>query len=155
MKIQVLYDSYFGNTEAIAMTIVSALSRKHNVKAIYIKKDNPDLDVDVFVIASPTRAFNMSEGFKTFFKKQSRLFEGKQILICDTRIDIAKEGNRLLRFLVKLFGYAADSIEKQAKKHKGIISTEPVGFFVGGVEGPLLDGELERAGEWVKENIHE
>ena len=57
--------------------------------------------------------------------------------------------NRFLAIMVKLFGYAAEKIAKQLKKLGGVEIIPPKGFLVSAMEGPLVDGELEQAAEWV------
>jgi hypothetical protein len=52
--------------------------------------------------------------------------------------------------MVKLFGYAAKPIANRLTKKGGVLTMEPEGFFVEGTEGPLTDGELERAAAWAQ-----
>jgi hypothetical protein len=47
--------------------------------------------------------------------------------------------------MARLFGYAAGTLAKLARAKGGTVVGEPVGFLVAGTEGPLLEGELERA----------
>jgi hypothetical protein len=54
------------------------------------------------------------------------------------------------RFVVKLFGYAAKPIADRLKKKGGELTIPPEGFLVKGTEGPLKEGELERAADWAK-----
>ncbi len=53
---------------------------------------------------------------------------------------------------VKLFihGDAAKKIAKALEDAGAEIVAEPQAFFVKGKEGPLLDGEIERASQWAK-----
>jgi hypothetical protein len=53
--------------------------------------------------------------------------------------------------MVKIFGYAAEPMAAKLKKKGGTVKNAPEGFIVGGTEGPLKDGELERAAAWTKE----
>jgi hypothetical protein len=55
-----------------------------------------------------------------------------------------------LRFLVKVGGYAAPSIAKRLGLAGGRLVVPPEGFAVTGTEGPMKQGELERAAEWAK-----
>jgi hypothetical protein len=64
--------------------------------------------------------------------------------VFDTRVDILK-APAVLRFMARLFGYAAGTLAKLARAKGGTVVGEPVGFLVAGTEGPLLEGELERA----------
>ena len=50
---------------------------------------------------------------------------------------------------------SSESLAKQLQKKGGELVLPPEGFYVGGTEGPLLDGELERAGAWGKRIIME
>jgi flavodoxin len=57
----------------------------------------------------------------------------------------------ILRILVNLFGYAAKPIADRLEKKGGERIMPPEGFFVEGTEGPLKEGELERAADWAKQ----
>jgi flavodoxin len=52
--------------------------------------------------------------------------------------------------LTKVFGYAAGRIADSLKAKGGRLVAEPDGFIVEDREGPLKQGELERAADWVK-----
>ena len=47
--------------------------------------------------------------------------------------------------------YAAERIAKDLVKKGGRLVAEPEGFIVENKEGPLKQGELERASKWAKE----
>jgi hypothetical protein len=47
-------------------------------------------------------------------------------------------------------GYAAKHIARRLEKAGGSLIVAPEGFYVEGTEGPLKDGEVERAGTWAK-----
>ena len=51
---------------------------------------------------------------------------------------------------MKLFGYTAKPIASKFERKGGELIISPEGFFVKDSEGPLKDGELERAADWVK-----
>ena len=73
---------------------------------------------------------------------------------------------------VKLFRYAKDELTRR-KEERNVLSFDdlllklhlalekkggelvipPEGFYVGDTEGPLLEGELERAADWAKQII--
>jgi flavodoxin I len=46
--------------------------------------------------------------------------------------------------------YAAGKIADSLKKKGATLMASPEGFFVKGKEGPLKEGELERAAGWAK-----
>ena len=49
------------------------------------------------------------------------------------------------------FGYAAPKIASSLVKAGGQVVTPPEGFIVKGTEGPLEEGELERATAWGRQ----
>jgi hypothetical protein len=55
-----------------------------------------------------------------------------------------------LRFIVKTGGYAARRIANRLKKCGGKLVVPPERFFVEGTEGPLKEGEVERAADWAR-----
>jgi hypothetical protein len=55
---------------------------------------------------------------------------------------------RILALFVRLFGYAAEPIADRLRKKGGELIVPPEGFLVDGTEGPLIEGELERAADW-------
>ena len=55
-----------------------------------------------------------------------------------------------MRFIMKMGGYAARRMAESLKKKGASLVVPPEGFFVKDREGPLKEGELERAAEWVK-----
>jgi len=63
------------------------------------------------------------------------------------------EESRVLLFFVRLFGYAAKPIAEKLKGKGGKPTIPPEGFFVKGMEGPLEEGEIERATSWAKEIV--
>jgi flavodoxin I len=64
-------------------------------------------------------------------------------------VDITKVNSRLLTVFVNLFGYAAQPIARGLQKKGGKLVGTPEGFFVKDKEGPLEEGELERAAGWA------
>jgi flavodoxin len=131
MKAIVVYDTKFGNTEKVAKTIAKILSADiFRVGEVDISKL---MEYDVFVAGSPTHAWNMSSGMKTFFKKlKGESFEGKKAATFDTK------------YKSRFAGSAAKKIQSKLKKLDFKIVLDPVSFIVTGNEGPLAEGEIEK-----------
>jgi flavodoxin len=148
MKSLVVYDSYFGNTEEMAQSIAKNL----DTRAVHAKEFKNEWleDLDLLVVGSPTRAFSPTKGIKNFIHTLPNL-EGKKIAAFDTRIEMTEESPLILRFFVKIFGYAAEPILKKLERKGGEAVREPIGFYVEDTEGPLRDGEKERAKVWIKD----
>jgi len=65
-------------------------------------------------------------------------------------VRVAGFDTRLTAKWVRIFGYAGPKIEAALKEKGGIPAGSPGGFFVKGKEGPLTEGEVQRAAEWAK-----
>lgn len=155
MNCLVVYDSYFGNTEKIARAIGNALLQAEGHQVTLKKAGQTALEdlagVDLFVLGCPTRAFQPTEGAAELVKGlPAEALAGKKVLVFDTRIAPEDTPNRVLRVMVRAFGYAAGTLGKKILKKGAELSLPPEGFFVTGSEGPLREGEEERAAEWVR-----
>jgi flavodoxin len=154
MNALVIYDSVFGNTKEIALAISEPLSAELNVKTLYVKEITPEHLgwAQLLVIGAPTRAFSPSEDMKKALKGLSKQnVTGLKIAVFDTRIDEQDVDSSKLRFLMRRFGYAAETIEKKLVKKGAIVVLPAKGFYVQDSEGPLKDGEPQRAKEWACE----
>ena len=158
MKTLVIYDSFFGNTEKIARAISKAFGPEEDAEMVRVGDVKPEqlAGLNLLIVGSPTRAFRPSPATAKLLKSIARLaLDGVNVAAFDTRVteeEIAK-GPWILRKMVKMFGYAAKPIADRLVKKGGKLITTPEGFFVEGTEGPLKDGELERAEEWAKKIV--
>jgi len=75
-------------------------------------------------------------------KVQGSALTGTKVAAFDTRLD---------KRWVGVFGFAAGRLAKSVKEKGGTLLGSPEGFFVEKTEGPLKEGELERAAAWAKE----
>jgi flavodoxin len=153
MKALILFESFFGNTEAVAHTIADCLSTKAEVRIARVNEVIPEQvkGIDLLVLGSPTRGFRPGEGTQTFLAKlPAGSLDGVKAAAFDTRIDPAGVTSKMLKFLVKSFGYADKAMVSGLEKKGASMVSTPQGFIVTASEGPLKDGELERAAEWAK-----
>jgi flavodoxin I len=153
MKAVVIYDSFFGNTEKVAKAIGGALGSPNEVSVSRISETNLNQlqDLELLIIGSPTRAFSSTPAIKAFVKKISgKSLEGVRVSAFDTRMKIDEKTPGILRFFAGIFGYAAKPILDGLVKKGGNQVMPAEGFFVVGSEGPLADGELDRAAQWAK-----
>jgi flavodoxin I len=143
MKTWVVYDSVYGNTEKIARAVGSALGPDARVmRADGV--DPADLEsVDLLVVGSPTHGGRPTEGV------QGLLGKLEETLPKSTRV--ASFDTRLAAKWVGVFGYAAGRIARALEEAGGTLVAPGEGFVVKGREGPLKDGELERAADWARE----
>ena len=152
MKTLVIYDSVFGNTEKIA----KAIGERSGAKVVQVSavKSEDLAGVELLLVGSPTRGFRPTDGMKKFLKDlSSGILKGVGVGGFDTRMDVDEVDNKVLIFMEKIFGYAAEPIAKTLVQKGGRQVIPPAGFIVKASEGPLRDGELERAREWGKEAL--
>jgi flavodoxin I len=151
MKTLILYDSYFGNTEEIAKTITNELGSSCNLKRVNAFKTEDLKDIKTLIVGSPTRAFNFSDKTMTFLTRlPNRGLKGIKVTTFDTRIDSSTVKPKILGFLMNTFGYANKKIIKVLIGKGGEKLIEPEFFIVQDKEGPLKEGEIEKAKNWIK-----
>jgi len=144
MKALIVYDSVYGNTEKIARAIAEAITPSGEVKVLGAGEANPsELEsTDLLIVGSPTHGGRPTPAVQDFLNKVPKL--SPQV------INVAAFDTRIQTKLVKVFGYAAGRIANNLKKKGGNLIASPEGFFVTGGQGPLKEGELERAADWAK-----
>jgi flavodoxin len=154
MKATVVYDSVFGNTGKIAQAIGQALGSPEDVEVVQAGDVTPEhlAGLALLIVGSPTRQFSPTGATTNFLKSIPKNgLKGVKVAAFDTRFtESAIERVRILAFFVKIFGYAAKPIAGRLEKKGGELAVPPEGFYVGDTEGPLLEGELERAADWAK-----
>jgi len=147
MKILIVYDSVSGNTEQIAQAIGNALGSQEDVEILRVSNVKPEqlTGLKLLIIGSPTHGGRPTPAIQDFLNKVSEpAIRGINVAAFDTRLSTR---------LVGIFGYAAGRIADRLKRDGGTLIASPEGFFVKGKEGPLKEGELERAASWAKEIV--
>ncbi len=142
MKTLVVYDSLYGNTKAIAQAIGDAIPGE--VEVLHVGDANASgLEAyDLLIVGAPTHGARPSPDVQGFLDQiQAPALEGMNVAGFDTR---------MTNKLITMFGVAAPKIAKALKKKGGTLVGEPEGFYVTGGEGPLKDGEIERAARWAQ-----
>jgi flavodoxin len=154
----VVYDSFFGNTERIAQSICNALGRPGDVEILRVGNIRPEqlAGLKLLIVGSPTRAFSPSPAIKKFLKSIPKDdLKGVKVAAFDTRVTDQEIDSAvfILRIMVNIFGYAAKPIADRLVKKGGQLIAPPEGFFVQGMEGPLKEGEHERASDWARQIV--
>jgi len=143
VKVLLVYDSAFGNTEKVAKAVADVLKTMGEVE---IKR--PDAvgsgslkGVDLLVVASPTQGGRATKPLQAFMDAiPADGLAGIQTAAFDTGMKM---------WIARLLGYASKRMARQLQKKGGKAVAAPEVFFVAGRSGPLVDGELERAREWA------
>lgn len=153
MKALVVYDSQWGNTERIARVIGGALGAEPDVLVLHVGQATAERltapGLDLLVVGSPTQGFRPTKPITGLLEGLAgdRL-RGVKVAAFDTRFKADEVASRLTRFVVRKGGYAAPRVAEQLEKAGGAAVAPPEGFFVVDKEGPLREGELERAAAW-------
>ncbi|MEP7088506.1 MAG: hypothetical protein ABI776_00255 [Nocardioidaceae bacterium] len=158
MKALVVYESMFGNTEAVARAVASGLGEHLAVHLCEVSKAPTPITelVDLIVVGGPTHAFSLSRpatreqalgqgatqgeqnlGLREWLAGLHKGPHSEVVAAFDTRVDHAR----------RLPGSAA----KKAEKVVRALGYAPAGresFWVEDTRGPLVPGELERAAAW-------
>jgi len=145
MKVLIVYDSVYGNTEKIAQAIGSVITG--DVKVLRAGEVNTsELEsLDFLIVGAPTQGGRPTPVMQDFLKKVTEsAVKGINVAAFDTRISTKWVG---------IFGYAAGRIARNLKGKGGNLVASPEGFFVEGTKGPLKEGELERAAGWAQEIV--
>lgn len=164
MHVVVTFESIYGNTRAVAEAVADGLRPLGDVVVLsHHEADSAAVAVaDLVVVGAPTHmhglptslsrrmASQASEeedvpvdpgatagpGIRSWLSEQSG--DGRLAAAFDTRAD----GRAALT------GSAGRGIAKRLRKRGFEVVVEPGSFLVEDAEGPLADGELERAREW-------
>lgn len=153
MNILVIYDSDFGNTEQVARAIGQALTAEATVEVRHADDATSELleGADLVIVGSPTQGFRPTKPVTNLIASLHQgTLTGKKVAAFDTRIDTRAMDSAVLGFIVDKGGYAAKRIARRLEKAGGGLIVKPEGFYVEDTEGPLKDGELERAKTWAK-----
>lgn len=138
MTTLVVYDTTYGNTKTIAQAIAQNLGS--GASSVSVSEFNPDMlsGVELLVIGAPIIAWRPSGEMKNFLSELRPGQLSKIKAACfDTRIK------------ARFSGDAAHKMAKALKKAGADLIVEPEAFIVIGKEGPLAEGEEERARKWA------
>ena len=155
-RVVVVYESMFGNTEAIARAIGDGVAGQGATVTVCDVASAPFQfdEVDALILGGPTHAFGMSRpgtrqaaraqgapgsaehGVREWLDRLRRPARPVTAACFDTRIRKPF-----------LFGSAARKMRRRLR-HLGFEVVKPMSFAVTDTPGPLADGELERAREW-------
>jgi flavodoxin len=144
MNALIVYFSQFGNTKRVAETIAEELEREASVQVIHFDELTTSAlgNVDLVIMGTPTHNMNFPKSVKPMFERlPRRILPKTPIAAFDTSYKMSKF---LSRFT------AAKKLIRKLHKLGGKRIVPPESFHVMEREGPLYEGELERAREWTR-----
>jgi flavodoxin len=161
MKALVVYESMFGNTEEIARAIADGLGESVEVQLAEVSDAPvaPNPDVALIVVGGPTHVFSMSRtstrvdainrgategetesGLREWLASLRSGQHTAKIATFDTKIES-------MRFAP---GSAAQDAAKAARRRGYDSAAQAESFYVREVDGPLVEGEVDRARAWAR-----
>jgi flavodoxin len=143
MNTLVVFFSKFGHTQKIADAIAETLSTHADVNTISSEQltANDLKDVELVVMGTPTHNMNLPKAVQPLFNTlPKRILSETPVATFDTSY---KMSPILSRFT------AAKKLLKKLRKLGGRCIVPPETFYVKEREGPLYEGEIERAQIWA------
>jgi flavodoxin len=147
MKVLIVYETKYGNTKIAAETIGKVIKEAGNevtvVKVDAVEMDNLK-DYGAIVVGSPTYASSQAKSIKKFISSLS-VEENTKIVVFDTHSgDGISTGGPMRRAVKKM--------EKQIEKNPNLKKImDGLQVAVKGLQGPLIEGELEKCKAFAKE----
>lgn len=162
MRALVVYESLWGNTAKVARAVAETLTGIGTVDVVESDAAPTSVDgYDLVVVGGPTHAFSMTRaatrkeavtshsaphlpgrGIREWLSELDTPAPAIPAVAFDTRVDKPR-----------LPGSAAKSARHELRSLGFGTSVKQETFRVHGYEGPLLEGELERARTWTDEII--
>ena len=158
MSAIVVFESLYGNTRDVASAVADGLRTRFDVDLVEVSQAGRDLsDAEFVVVGGPTHVHGMMSGRSRAGAEHvdeddastgpllrewlSELAPGQGVPAAafDTRVDKPEW----------LSGAAGKGISSRLRKAGFRVTLDRGSFIVEGTEGPLRDGELERAREWA------
>src|SRR5262245_39678719 len=156
-RVLVVFESIFGNTRLVAEAVVAGLAAGTKVELVEVGEAPTAIDpeVDLLVVGGPTHALGLSRpetrtqaaegagrrpalpglGLREWLPALHAGVRPPRVAAFDTRIR-------------HLPGSAARAALRRLRHDGFPVATRPTSFYVTGTEGPLAEGELERAERW-------
>jgi hypothetical protein len=155
----VVVESMFGNTEAVAHAMAEGLSDFFVVDIVRVA-DAPAVipdDVQLLVVGGPTHAFGLSrEGTRRAARDQgAEPSTGVDMGLREWLGDLKPQSTALAAAAFDtrirktgLPGSAARGVMRRLRRLGLRAAARPTSFYVAGLGGPLVEGELARARGW-------
>ena len=149
-RLLIVYDSVYGNTARIAEALIagSGVERESKVYKATEAAVSDLENIDLLLVGSPTHGGTFTEPVKNYLGTiPSQRLQGMKAAAFDT--SFSKETQKgLAKFVIGIFGCAAPKINEELSAKGATVVAEET-FIVLDTEGPLQEGEVERAQGWV------
>ena len=156
MKALVVYESMFGNTEAVAQAVADGLADRFDVTLADVRTMPRAFGMDLVVSGGPTHAFGMSRpATRQDAVRQGATREGvagvglREWLDTSPSLPGRTTATAFSTSIDKPLTGSAGRKALRRLRHLGCRAVVPAeNFHVTGTAGPLADGEQQRARRW-------
>lgn len=167
MKVLVVYESMFGNTQSVAAAAADALRTAGcDVTLSEVGSAPTDLsDVDLLLVGGPTHAFGMTrESTRADAAEQAAgtplVSRGIGIREWLAGLPVPSGTVRCAAFDTRVRpprvpGSAARAADRRLRRLGMLVVSPAASFWVGGTRGPLRDGEIDRVRHWAAGLVRE
>jgi len=162
MAAVVVFESIYGNTREVANAVAAGLGGDTVVAAVGDVDEAALTETELVVVGGPTHMHGLATSMSRKMAVKGAEEDG------DVELDPAAKSERGVRDWLAdlagsgaaaafdtridkspaLTGSAARGIAKRLRRRGFSVVADPESFFVDDAEGPLVEGELERAREW-------
>jgi flavodoxin len=143
MQSVVVYYTRFGHTKRLAEAMAEQLATAGTARAVAVEQfvAADVVGADLVVMGSPTHRMRLPEEMQPALQSLHRgALQGKVVAAFDTSY-------RVSAFLAHFT--AAKALDRKLRKLGGKRIAQPETFYMAAREGPLEDGEIERARTWA------
>ncbi|HEY71201.1 MAG TPA: flavodoxin family protein [Anaerolineae bacterium] len=148
MNALVVFFSKYGNTKVIAEAIADGLHSVTSIRLVELIQLAPsDFDgIDLLVMGCPTHKMNLPQDVRPILEGlPKKILKGIPVAAFDTSYRMSDRDSP--EWLAK--HTAARKLAKRLRKLGGKLIVAPESFHVKDREGPLYEGEVERAKSWT------
>jgi len=161
MRALVVYESMFGNTKTIAQAVADGLAAFLPVELVEVG-DAPITiadDIELLVVGGPTHAFGLTrpDTRRTALRQAGRDLAsartGLREWLATVRYTLAGTAAATFDTRIRqphLPGSAARAAERRLRRRGFRLVSRAQSFYVVGTDGPLLNGEVQRARHWAE-----
>lgn len=142
MNVLIVYGSQFGTTESLAQQMADGLRQHHDVRVRHAAEtsDITGEGVDLLLVGAPTQIKGLRLLVRPFLRRlKSAGFAGVPAAAFDTR----------MAGPIEQTGSAAQAIAKRLDSAGCRVVASGESFIAANFQGPLAEGEAERARAWA------
>lgn len=142
MNTLIIYDSFFGNTEQLAVAMARGLAVHGPSRSAHVNETpfTQLRDVDLLILGCPTQQWNLTPDMKVWLARAPvDALRNPRVACFDTRI----------RMPLWVGRHAAPLLARYLRRRGVTVIAPPVGFFVREQDRRLEAGEVARGVSWA------